>query len=947
MKKIRIYISILFMATAILNAQDYGTIRGIITDRENGEALIGVNVLVKGTYYGATTDADGFYVIQNVEPGEYTLEVSYIGYKILQKTGIQVKTGETLTQNFSMISSPLALGQEVEVIGKKPLLDLEGTGTVRSLSAEDIENTIANNAMQLVSQQVGVVEQDNEIHIRGGRTYEAQYLLDGISVQDPLSGTGFGLNISANAIEEVEVLTGGFKAEYGQATSGIVNVKTKTGKDRLEGFLSYKSDHLGISRNSDASFNTDHIEFNLSGKEPITGSLLPWVKLDIPGNIYFFMNFYAFLSDDFTRSTARQLRSSISPRVNLFGSNLFDETTFAPRENNNWSALLKLTWKIAPKYNLTFAYNRSLAINQNTQSLQTNLEFVEPNPGFPFDFSKNLDNFNTFTHDNEQTSLTWQHTLNKSTFYELRLSRFYAHLRADWDGKHWSEYTQAVDVTRLPVQYFNPGSDPDKVRVIPGDGFFDFGNADVWHDHFVDQYTLKGDITSVVNDIHTIKAGFESAFKEMQLVEIADPAVEGGFGSSQDIYRVNPADGAFYLQDDIKFKGFFLNVGARLDWWMPGKFVDDAVFGENSQFTEGLQQQYRNETIGIFGHRLKARLMPRLGVSHPVSNNMMLFFNYGHFSKRPKPQFVYAKLGASRFKSAFQKFGNPTLDPETSVKYELGIRYKLSENDVVSLNAYYNDIYDYVQTISVPQVRRGIDGVTYINLDYARGRGLEFEYKTRFGRFFSGNINSSYSIITSKSSSADDGLLLQQKLLLERPIKEVFARWDRPWQVSVNLTTNVPKGEKFNLFGLKLPGNWLFNLRFFAQAGRRYTPALFNGIRGTDGRPIYNTTIDQTEFFSKIGKHWQWTDLSFTKYFEIAKLEYGVYLEIKNVFNDKNPTIINPVTGDAYHIGDDVPENWNDPRFPDVFFPVSSPFPSNPARFRTPRNIRLGFFVEF
>ncbi len=938
---------ILLLLCFAVYGQQTGSIRGLVTDRETGEVLIGVNVLVKGTYYGATTDADGFYFIPDIEPGNYSLEFSYIGYKVVQKTDVKVNPGEVITINVSMESSPLALGQEVEVIGEKPLLDMEETSTVRNMSAEDISNTIANDALQLVSQQVGVVEQDNEIHIRGGRTYEAQYLLDGISVQDPLSGTGYGLNISANAIQEVEVITGGFKAEYGQATSGIVNVKTKSGSDKVEGFFSYKSDHLGVFKEEPFSFNTDHYEFNLSGPEPITGKLLPWINLDVPGKIYLFLNFYTYLSDDYTRATASQLRSSIAPKISLFGHQLTDETTFSPRQNNVWSALFKLTWKIAPKYTLTYAYNRSLAINQNTQSLQTNLEYVEPNPGFPYDFSKNLDNFNTFTHDNEQVSLTWQHTLNNKTFYELRLSRYYAQLRADWEGRHWSEYQQPIDVTRLPVTYFQPGNAPDKIRVIPGDGFYDYGNAFTWHDHYVDWSTIKGDITSVVNDIHTVKAGFEAAFKEMQLIDIADPFVEGGFGSSQDIYRVHPADGAFYLQDDIKFKGFYLDIGARLDWWMPGKFVDRAVLGENSVFTEALQQQYLDETFGIFGNRFKARLMPRLGVSHPVSNNMMLYFNYGHFSKLPRPQFVYAKLGEARFKSAFQRFGNPTLDPETSVKYELGLRYRLTNDDVISINAYYNDIFDYIQTVSIPQVRRGVDGITYINLDYARGRGVEVEYRTRFGKIFSSSINGSYSIITTKSSSSDDGLLVAQNLLEEQPIKEVYARWDRPWQVSWNFAINVPRHHKPKLFGMSLPDNWQLNFRWFAQAGRRYTPVEFQGVRPNDGRPIWQPTKEQAEFFSKIAKHWKWADLSITKYFQIKKLEYGITLEVKNLFDDRNPTIINPVTGDAYRFGDDVPESWNDPRYPDVFYPISSPFPYDPSRWRAPRNIRMGMFLRF
>ena len=939
--------AVLLSFTAAFAQKEPGTIRGVIKDKESGEALIGVNILVKSTYYGATTDVDGFYVIADIEPGDYTLEVSYIGYKIIQRTDVKVAPGGTSDVNFSMESTPLALGQEVEVIGEKPLVDLEETSTIRGLTEEEISNSIADEAMELISQQVGVVAQDKELHIRGGRAYEAQYLLDGVSVQDPLSGTGFGLNVSASALEAVEVITGGFQAEYGQATSGVVNVRTKSGGDRYQAFLSYLTDHAGLFPDAATSFNTDIVEFNLGGPEPITNSLLPWINVKIPGKMYFFLNFYSFLSDDYTRATSSQLFSSIGPRINLFGNELIDETTLAPRQNNNWSGILKLTWKISPRYSLTFAYNRSVAINQNTQSLQTNLEFVEASPGFPYTFQQNLDNFNTFTHDNEQVGFTWQHTLSKTTFYELRISNFFSQLRADWQGRHWSEYIEPVDIARLPVQYFNPGDDPDKVRVIPGDGFFDYGNDRTWHDHFVDDFTLKGDLTSIFNNIHTFKVGFESSFKELQLIDIADPAVEGGFGSSQDIYSVKPADGAFYVQDDIKFNGFFLNAGLRLDYWMPGSYVDDNVFGENSTFSEELQQQYEDETINVFGNRVKLRLMPRLGVSHPVSNNMMLYFNYGHFSKRPKPQFVYAKLGAGRFQSAFQTFGNPTLDPETSVKYEMGVRYRITNNSAISINAYYTDIFDYVQTVTVPQVRRGIDGITYVNLDYARGRGMEMEYKVRFAKYFSSIINGSYSIITSKSSSSDAGLLFEQEILQEQPIREVPARWDRPWTISLNLAMNVGKGEHPSLFGLKLFDDWDMSLRYFAQAGRRYTPAEFSQVRGNDGRPLYETVTDQSLQFSEIGKPWKWLDFEFSKYFVLANMQVGLRLVIKNVFDDRNPNIINPVTGDAYVDGDDVPSSWNDPRFPDVFFPISSPFPNNPARYRTPRNIRFGFVFNF
>ena len=76
-------------------------------------------------------------------------------------------------------------------------------------------------------------------------------------------------------------------------------------------------------------------------------------------------------------------------------------------------------------------------------------------------------------------------------------------------------------------------------------------------------------------------------------------------------------------------------------------------------------------------------------------------------------------------------------------------------------------------------------------------------------------------------------------------------------------------------------------------------------------------------------------------------MRYVLNLEIRNLFNQQNPQIINPVTGKAYEDGDPVLGSWNDPQYPDRYYPISSPFPYNPARYKAPRQIILGFSVKF
>ena len=914
-----------------------GNLAGNIKDKKTGDELPGVNIILKGTYYGAATDINGNYRINDISAGSYTVEISFIGYKTVQFTGMEIEANKTKQLDVDLEESVLTLGQDVVVVGDKPLLDVEETQSKRTVSREDIEVALVENVGDVVVQQAGVVKSDNAIHIRGGRAYENAFLLDGVSVQDPLAGTGFGLQVSANSIEEVEVITGGFNAEFGQATSGVVNVKTREGSDTYTGYFSYKTDNLG-GKTSNHVFNTDIVEANLSGSEPLTSILLPSVGIDLPGDLTFFGSFYMGISDGITQGyykpTAKQLYSST-----YYG------TWFAPRAENNWFWLGKLSYKVLPTLKFVYSFNQSININQNSQSLQANLEYVEPSPGYQYEFQNILDEANTFTHNSKYNSLTVTHTLNSKTFYELKLNYFYTNLRADANGKDWYEYTEPQDITNFPIEYYNLNR--DTIGVIPGDGLWDVGNPFTWRDHYLQEYSVKGDLTSFFDEKNKLKTGFDFKFQEMQVVDIYKPWV-GELGLNNDIYKVYPAVGSFYAQDNINFSGMILNFGLRIDYWFPGKYVDDAV--ENPDVVtipDETRQNYKDDTFSWFGGRRgKARLSPRLGISHPVSDNQTLFFSYGHFSKWPNPQFVYAKLNPLNAQSSFQRFGNPNLNPETTVAYELGLKTQFSNDDVLTVTAYYKDIFDYVNTRNaiITSARFATQNfITYVNSDYARSRGLEFEYKKRIGKWFTGSANFSYAITTGRSSSADEGVLVLQGDINES-VKEQFVNWDRP--VTASLTTNfyVEKGSPLFGFGKGILDDYNFYIRFFYESGKRYTPALFTGSYDSQGRPEYEYDINNR--YSQVGDNWFWIDLNFEKYFDLFGLRLSLNLEINNLLDTKNSAVINPVTGKAYEYGDDVPSSWNDPRYPDLQAPIS-PYPYDPSRYLTRRNIKLGVSLRF
>jgi outer membrane receptor protein involved in Fe transport len=926
-----------------------GRIEGSVVDAKTNEELPGANVLIKGTYYGGSSKLDGSVKIENVNPGSYTLEVTLLGYKSVQFTNFKVEAGQTARFTAKMQETVLALDKEVVVVGERPLFDIEETASRRNVGQEDIQAAALTKVEAIVAQSPGVVFSDNEIHIRGGRTHEAALLLDGVSIQDPLAGTGFGLQVSPQSIQDVEVITGGYNAEYGQATSGIVNITTREGSDKYSGSISYKLDHFGFNNDSRSNWNTDNFDATLSGPEPITSFVLPALGLDI-GRVSFFGSAYARRSDDYLRwveitGTDGRVIGTRAIAPNGLFSSIFNGRDWAPRRNNDYSMLAKLTWKPSGTTKLSYTFNQSVAINQNTQTIQATLERVEPNPGYQYLFQFIPDSANTFTQRNLQHAIAWTHTLSKETFYELKLSRYTAHIRGDANGRDFSLYIEPQDIVTYPIRYFNQNR--DTVGVIPGDGFYDVGAPTSYRDQFAVEHTFKFDLSHYFSEKNKFKTGVEMRFQELQMVDIFRPWIKPQ-GFDNDIYSVHPALGAFYAQDNITLKGMILNFGLRLDYWLPGKLVDDIAKDTSSALivSPGLRQAYLDNTFGLGGRRVKARLSPRIGISHPISDNQTLFFSYGHFSKFPRPQYVYSKLTRTSVRSNTAAVGNPNLNPETTVSYELGVRNQLSGNDVLTVTAYYKDIFDYITEKTVRRTT-GLGGSqfysTNLNLDYARSRGIEIEYKKRIGNWFRGSLAGSYSTATGKSSSPSEGAVRLQQGEPEN-IKERSLIWDRPLQISMNLNVTVQKGEALFGFGNGILDDYNLFIRAFYQSGKRYTPQKLIGIDAATGRPLYITDLDRIN--EELGENWFYVDLNFEKYFDLGFGKLVASIEVQNLFDNKNSQILNPVTGRAYEYGDPTPQSYNDPLYPQLTGSVS-PYPYDPARYKEPRTMRFSLAFRF
>jgi outer membrane receptor protein involved in Fe transport len=482
--------------------------------------------------------------------------------------------------------------------------------------------------------------------------------------------------------------------------------------------------------------------------------------------------------------------------------------------------------------------------------------------------------------------------------------------------------------------------------VVPGDGFYDLGSPDTWRDHYVREITAKFDLTNFFTERNKFKTGIEMRFQKLQMADLVQPWVKP-LGFDSDIYSVTAGQGAIYAQDNITLSGMILNFGLRFDYWAPGKYVDDVAKDTSSQviIPKALRQQYLEDTFTLFGRHLKGRLSPRIGISHPISDNQTLFFSYGHFSKFPRPQFVYSKLTRTNVRSTLP-VGNPDLNPETTVSYELGIRNQLSGNDVLSVTAYYKDIFDYITQKTVQRLT-SVGGAqyytTYLNSDYSRVRGVELEYKKRIGTWFRGSLSGSYSIATGKSSSPNEEQFRLQQGEPET-IKENYLVWDRPVQASMNLNFSVPGGEPLFGVGKGILDDLNLFVRIFYESGKRYTPQVYTGVDPSTGRPEYIS--DFYNQLTSIGQNWFYVDLNLEKYFDIGFGKLIASIEVQNLLDNKNAQIINPVTGKGYEYGDLTPSSYNDPRYPQLTGNIS-PFPYNPARYLNPRTMRVSLAFRF
>jgi len=201
-----------------------GALQGKITDKETGEPLPFVNIVVEvgGTQMGgASSDFDGKYVIKPLPPGRYDVKATYVGYKPLLIRGVGIAADKITFYDIQMESTAQTLETFEVVDYKVPLISKDQTTSGGSVTSEQIAKMPNRNANSIATTVGGVFSRDGERgRVRGARSDATVMYIDGIRVRG-------SSNLPAQAIEQVDVVLGGVPAQYGDATGGIINVTTK------------------------------------------------------------------------------------------------------------------------------------------------------------------------------------------------------------------------------------------------------------------------------------------------------------------------------------------------------------------------------------------------------------------------------------------------------------------------------------------------------------------------------------------------------------------------------------------------------------------------------------------------------------------------------------------------------------------------------------------------
>ncbi len=927
---------ILFFLAAplFLEAGTTGKIAGVIKDKDTGEPLIGVNVMVEETVLGASTDIDGHYFILNVPVGTHSVRVSYIGYKEIVIQNVAVSLDLTTKLNFELEPTAIDIGEVVVVTAERSLIRKDETNTNIIKTAEDIKILPIRGLQNIASSVAGVVKQDNTnvMNIRGGRGSENAVYVDGVFVNDPYN-YAVRVYLPNEAIEEFSVQTGGFNAEYGEAMSGIIAITTNSGTSRYFGSFEAITDEL-LSK-TDKTLGTYSYGYN-EYVASLGGPIIPGTK-----HSFFFSG---------TRRFQRDGTPSWGWAENDEKPAGFEGGIIPGNSDEDWSFTGKVKFQLGNRMDLKSSLvwtDRTFAATQDGFGM---------NPVWLF----NTEHAPQWQTEHRSFNATFTHLISNQTYYEAKFNYFYT-FRENYDRFFEDRLEEYGDPT------FNPLPDEDEnygeqynERISPD--FFAPGAQ--FDDYFKNQTTYWGvdiDITHQLGKHHSFKGGLEYKRHTLREFRMLSPIGLAKRTDLTQLERYRLADVRFYgydldgnevddgdyfdnvardetgtpisgfdkqapyhpifmnayIQDKIEFGDLVLNAGLRYDRIDPNawQFKElEADFDENGAPIPGTGMFGGDEIFDgsdVVESEVHDYFSPRLGVSFPVSEKTIFHAQYGKFFQAPRladlylsPFFLDAFVNRGGY---FTNLDNPNLEPPKTTSYEIGFKQLLGNNASIQLTAFYKETEDLIQLIPIAT---DVTQIAFTNNgDFGVIKGLDIIFNLRRFNNFSANINYEMQFASGTGSASISNF----DIAWQRGGKGNYPKFTMPLDFeqrhrgTINVDYRLAKGQGPDFGGLRLFENTGVNLLFSFNSGNPYTRMRIFNTQPFTGR-YDNDGLSETPLTAVNAETTPWNyrmDLKLDREFDLplGNVDLTFYAWILNLLNTENVQDVWITTGLAGDTG--------------------------------------------
>lgn len=863
-------------------AGDTGKIAGRVVDAATKEPLIGASVMVIGTSIGAATDMDGRYTILNLAPGTYSVKASAVGYRPVEIQNNRVSIDLTTEVDFELSESAITT-DAVIVTAERPLVQKDMTASTSVIDSREIQALPITSFQDVLQIQAGIyVDKNGDLHSRGGRSGEVMYMIDGVPVTDAYDGKTV-VDVNTNSIQELQVVTGAYNAEYGQAMSGIVNIATKSGGNKFHGmFTTYTGSYVTSNTN---------LFTGLQKTNPLNTS---WIEGSLDGPI---------LKDVLSFYVDARYRYDDGYEYGIRKFNTYDITNSQAPSPANWIIQETGDGKYVSMNPYMEAYGQAKLSLKISSGLQLAYNFILDNSrgkDFDWNYKYNPDGELSRFQKGYMNALNLTHTLSASTFYTLGVSYYF------------KDYREYLDQNNFLLSDLFTREDPfDQAYVhqsllVQPEGTFYSGGANMAHNiHSTDTYVAKFDITSQVTQTHMLKAGLE--FDQYQIflhnlnlqmypidvnrnpVLDGNPYLIGGVripdpsNSDNLMYLHRPRMFSAYLQDKMEFKSLIVNLGVRLDWFHP----DGQVLSDPSDPNIYLPMKPQNQDSvvapgGTAADAVAARMnywyknasdkwqiSPRLGVAFPITDRGIVHFSYGLFFQMPSFDRLYEspgyKLGVTGGTTNLGVIGNPDLKPEETTKGELGLQQQLTDDIAIDITAYFNDIRNLAGTLNEIEYVYGGSLIysKYVNTDFAYIRGIVLSINKKFTGGISATMDYTFQIAKGDASDPQAAYNLRKGGTLPET-QLIPLDWDQ--RHSLNATVNYMN-----------PNDWGGSLIFEFGSGTPYTPTLTS--TANLGELLYNSGLKPVTY-----------DLSARLYkdFRFGATTFTLFARIDNILDTKN-----------------------------------------------------------